>query len=207
MLWTLKTKMSFSKNKFSSFTLLLNIKLFPAAQRDFLLKDWFPHSYTGIWYTYMATHQVTCTEGTILVPGSILQSCLVSIKYFQMPEQSQSKRVPMQLMSAMHSLQCTWKWVSNILKCAHDPALGKRHIKDNVSRCLPALLFRVYNMHHWDKACVEQYLFLMYRRPFHLALWKLLLGSWILFPPHPPSFISAYLSPSLLPTFSPNYSP
>lgn len=124
----------------------------------------------------MATYQVTHTEGTILVPGFNLQSCLVSIKCFQMPEQSQSKRVPMQLMSVMHSLQCTWKWVSNIIKCAHDPALGKRSIKDDVLRCLPALLFWVYNTHHWDKACIEQYLFLTYCRPFHLFSLKAFVG-------------------------------
>lgn len=162
--------MSFNKTTFSSFILLLKIKLVPAAQRDFLLKGWFYHSNTGIWCTYVATYQVTCIEGTIPVPGFNLQSCLVSIKYFQMPEQSRSKRVPMQLMSVMHSFQCTWKWVSNILKCAHDPAPGKGSIQDDVSRCLPDLLFRVYNIHHRDKPCIEQYLFLLYCRPFHLPL-------------------------------------
>lgn len=36
----------------------------------------------------MVTFQVTFTEGTILVPGFNLQTFLISIKYFQMPEQS-----------------------------------------------------------------------------------------------------------------------
>lgn len=36
----------------------------------------------------MVTFQATFTEGTILVPGLNLQLCLISIKYFQMPEQS-----------------------------------------------------------------------------------------------------------------------
>ena len=112
--------------KTTSFILLLKITLSSPAQRDFILKDRFSHFNTGIWCSYTATYQVVCIEGTILVLGFNLQSCLVSIKYFQMPEQTQPQRVPMQLMNAMHSLQCTWKWVSNILKCAHDPALGKR---------------------------------------------------------------------------------
>lgn len=183
----LKTQLSLNKNNFSSFILLLKIKLFPAAQ-IFLPKDWSSRSNTGIWRTYMATYQVTCREGTIPVPGFNLRSCLVSIKYFQLPEQRQSKRIPTQLMSAMHSLRCSWKLVSNILKCAHDPALGKRRIKDDASRCLRAFVFWAYNIHHWDKLCVEQYLFLMYYRPFQFPLWKLLLGSWISFSPHPSKF-------------------
>lgn len=55
----------------------------------------------------MVAFQGTFTEGTIIVPGFNLQSCLISIKYFQMPEQS--KRVPMQLVSAMDSLISAWE--------------------------------------------------------------------------------------------------
>lgn len=148
-------------------------------------------------HTWLLT--VKGLEGTVLVTRFSLQPCLASIKYFQMPEQGQSKRVPLQLMSAKHSLQCTWKWVSNILKRAHDPALGKRSIKD-VLKYLPAL-FWVYNTHQWGKACAEQYLFLTYHGPLPLLLWKLLLDSWILLPLQPsklylpiPLFPSSFLS-------------